>query len=91
MPDEPTRNLDVTIQAGILKLLAELQKELKVTVLYIANNLSLVSLTCNEVGLLYNGSIVEQGLVRDVIDHPLHPYTKTLLKLFPSPKQRNRW
>ena len=88
--DEPTRNLDVTIQAGILKLLAELQKELKVTVLFIANNLSLVSLTCNEVGLLYNGSIVEHGLVRDVIDNPLHPYTKTLLKPLPASEEERQ-
>lgn len=88
--DEPTRNLDVTIQAGILKLLAELQKELKVTVLFIANNLSLVSIICNQVGLLYKGGIVEEGSVRDVIGHPLHPYTKTLLKPLPEQEEEKQ-
>lgn len=85
--DEPTRNLDVTIQAGILKLLAELQKTLKVTVLFIANNLSLVSLTCRRIGLLYHGQIVEQGEVREILDHPVHPYTKTLLQPLPQTEE----
>ena len=81
--DEPTRNLDVTIQAGILKLLAELQRELKVTVLFIANNLNLIPLTCSRVGLLYQGRIVEQGTVEEVIGNPKHPYTQTLLQSLP--------
>lgn len=85
--DEPTRNLDVTIQAGILKLLAELQKTLKVTVLFIANNLSLVSLTCRRIGLLYHGQIVEQGEVREILNHPVHPYTKTLLQPLPQTEE----
>lgn len=81
--DEPTRNLDVTIQAGILKLLAELQRELKVTVLFIANNLNLITLTCSRVGLLYQGRIVEQGTVREVTGNARHPYTRTLLQSLP--------
>jgi oligopeptide/dipeptide ABC transporter ATP-binding protein len=84
--DEPTRNLDVTIQAGILKLIAELKKELKVTVLFIANNLGLVSAVCNRVGILHEGRIVETGTVKEVIKNPMHPYTVTLLKAIP----RNR-
>lgn len=54
--DEPTRNLDVTIQAGILRLIDELRKELGITVLYIANNLGLVSATCKNMGILKEGS-----------------------------------
>jgi ABC-type dipeptide/oligopeptide/nickel transport system ATPase component len=77
--DEPTRNLDVTIQAGILKLIAELQKELKITVLYITNNLGLVSAICDKVGILNKGEIVEMGTVREVLKNPQHPYTLTLL------------
>lgn len=84
--DEPTRNLDVTIQAGILKLLAELRKELKVTVLFIANNLGLVSATCDRVGILHEGRIVETGTVREVIKNPVHPYTLTLLEAIPKTK-----
>ena len=81
--DEPTRNLDVTIQAGILKLLAELQKELKVTVLFIANNVNLVTLTCDRMGLLYKGSIVEQGDVKEITAHPQDDYTKIMLQSLP--------
>ena len=84
--DEPTRNLDVTIQAGILKLIAELQKELGITVLYIANNLGLVSAFCDRVGILHKGEIVETGTVKEVLRNPVHPYTLTLLNAIP----RNR-
>ncbi|KPU42545.1 glutathione import ATP-binding protein GsiA [Oxobacter pfennigii] len=77
--DEPTRNLDVTIQASILMLLKELQEKLKVTVLFIANNLSLVSAFCDEIGILHNGKIVEQGFAGDILKAPSHEYTKTLI------------
>jgi oligopeptide/dipeptide ABC transporter ATP-binding protein len=81
--DEPTRNLDVTIQAGILKLIAELQKELGVTVLFIANNLGLVSATCEKIAILHSGRIVETGTVREVLKDPRHPYTRTLINAIP--------
>ena len=77
--DEPTRNLDVTIQAGILKLLKELQEKLKVTVLFIANNLGLVSAICDEIGILYKGKIIESGKVKEILNHPKQPYTCTLI------------
>ena len=85
--DEPTRNLDVTIQAGILKLLANLRKELHVTVLFIANNLGLVSAVCDRVGILLGGRIVETGAVREVVRQPAHPYTITLLRAIPKHKR----
>jgi len=84
--DEPTRNLDVTIQAGILKLLAELKRELQVTVLFIANNLGLVSAICDRMAVLHEGRVVETGAVREVIRDPRHPYTHVLLRAIP----RNR-
>ncbi|MDR2156984.1 MAG: ABC transporter ATP-binding protein, partial [Clostridiales Family XIII bacterium] len=77
--DEPTRNLDVTVQAGILKLLKELQQTLNVTVLFIANNLVLVSALCDRACVLKEGSIVEQGVARDILDNPQHAYTRLLL------------
>ncbi|HHX18833.1 MAG TPA: ABC transporter ATP-binding protein [Clostridiaceae bacterium] len=77
--DEPTRNLDVTIQASILQLLKELQKEFQITVLFIANNLSLVSVFCDEIGILYNGKIIEKGPVRELLDNPQDEYTKLLI------------
>ncbi|WP_018086015.1 ABC transporter ATP-binding protein [Desulfurispora thermophila] len=81
--DEPTRNLDVTIQAGILKLMAELQRELQVSVLFIANNPGLVSAVCNQVAILQQGRIVEKGTVRQVLRQPAHPYTAALLNAIP--------
>lgn len=77
--DEPTRNLDVTIQAGILKLIDELRKTFGITVLYIANNLGLVSATCERMGVLQNGVVVEQGDVEALLKNPQNSYTKILL------------
>ena len=85
--DEPTRNLDVTIQAGILKLLANLRRDLGVTVLFIANNLGLVSAVCDRVGILLDGRIVETGSVREVVRQPVHPYTTMLLRAIPKHKR----
>ncbi len=77
--DEPTRNLDVTIQAGILKLMKNLQKDLGVTLLFIANNLGIVSATCDKVAILKKGKIVESGLTREVLSAPQHEYTRLLI------------
>ena len=84
--DEPTRNLDVTIQAGILKLIAELQKEFSVAVLYISNNLGLVSAMCDQIGILRNGVIVERGNPHEIMNNPQHEYTKTLLNAITTKK-----
>ncbi len=81
--DEPTRNLDVTIQAGILKLIKNLQETLNVTVLFIANNPGLISATCDNTAILYKGVIVEQGKTKEVLRNPKHPYTFTLLNAIP--------
>jgi len=81
--DEPTRNLDVTIQAGILKLIFELKQQLNVTVLFIANNMSLVSTICDRIGILHEGRIVEMGSVEEVIKNPRHPYTHILRNAIP--------
>ncbi len=77
--DEPTRNLDVTIQAGILKLINELQKKFNITVLYIANNLGLVSTICHEVAILKDGAIVERGNAKEILVNPQSNYTKLLI------------
>jgi oligopeptide/dipeptide ABC transporter ATP-binding protein len=81
--DEPTRNLDVTVQASILQTIDRLRAELGVSLLFIANNLGLVSAMCDRVGILLKGRIVETGLVRDVVTNPLHPYTLELLRAVP--------
>ena len=77
--DEPTRNLDVTIQASILKLLKELQQKRGMTVLFIANNLSLVSAFCDRVGILYGGRIIEENETTALIRNPKQDYTRVLL------------
>ncbi len=77
--DEPTRNLDVTIQASILKLLKELQQKHGMTVLFIANNLSLVSAFCDRVGILYGGRIIEENSTAALIRNPQQEYTRVLL------------
>ncbi len=85
--DEPTRNLDVTIQAGILKLIKNLQNTLNVTVLFIANNPGLISSTCDNAAVLYKGEIIEQGLTKEVLRNPKHPYTFILLNAIPKSKK----
>ena len=86
--DEPTRNLDVTVQASVLKTIYKLRQELGVSLLFIANNISLVSTMCDRVGILSKGRIVETGLVRDVVRTPLHPYTLDLLHAVPRREER---
>lgn len=78
--DEPTRNLDVTIQASILKLLKELQAKLNITVLFIANSMSLVSAFCDRIAILHEGKIVEQGITSEVVLNPQNAYTKLLVE-----------
>jgi oligopeptide/dipeptide ABC transporter ATP-binding protein len=78
--DEPTRNLDVTIQASILVLLRELQKKHSITVLFIANNMNLVSAFCDRIAILHDNRIVEQGVTKEVIGTPQDRYTQVLLE-----------
>lgn len=85
--DEPTRNLDVTIQAGILKLIKNLQHTLNVTVLFIANNPGLISSTCDNAAVMYKGEIIEHGNTKEVLKNPKHPYTFVLLNAIPRSKK----
>lgn len=81
--DEPTTALDVTIQAQILDLLAQLRDELKVSMLFITHDLGVIVRICDSVCVLYAGSVVEQATTRDLFKHPLHPYAKGLLASIP--------
>jgi peptide/nickel transport system ATP-binding protein len=81
--DEPTTALDVTIQAQILELLAELQQRLKVAVLLISHDLGVVAQVCHRISVMYAGRIVESGAAEDVFDRPGHPYTRGLLRSTP--------
>ncbi|SEV79889.1 ABC transporter ATP-binding protein [Natrinema salifodinae] len=81
--DEPTTALDVTIQAQILDLLDDLQRETGMTILLITHNLGVVARMCDRVGVMYAGEIVERGTLADVFDDRVHPYTEGLLGSIP--------
>ena len=82
--DEPTTALDVTIQEQILKLLAELQRKFQLAMLFISHDLAVVAQVSDRVGVLYAGSLVELGGVREVYAAPAHPYTRGLLAAAPT-------
>jgi len=82
--DEPTTSLDVSIQAQVLKLLEDLIKKHKASVLVITHDLSIVAETCDRVGVMYAGDMVEIGKVDQTIYNPKHPYTVGLMKAIPS-------
>jgi len=84
--DEPTTALDVTIQAQILELLAELRKKFGLTMLFISHDLAVVSEVADRVAVMYAGNLVELGSRRDIFESPAHPYTRGLLKAVPSLK-----
>ena len=83
--DEPVSALDVSIQAQILNLLKELQKELKLTLLFVGHGLGAVNYVSDRIAVMYLGRIVEYGDARDIFVHPAHPYTQALLDAVPIP------
>jgi len=81
--DEPTTALDVTLQAQILELIKARQKELGTAVIIITHNLGVAATLCDQVMVMYAGSIVERGSVEEVLNRPAHPYTAALKKAIP--------
>ncbi len=88
--DEPTTALDVTIQAQILKLLKDLQKEYGFTIVFITHDLGVVANVADRVAVLYAGQIVELGTVEEVFYDPRHPYTWALLSSLPQLAERGQ-
>lgn len=88
--DEPTSALDVAVQAQILNRLVSLQKELGLSYLLITHNVAAVRYVADRVAVMYLGKLAELGAVRDVLEHPYHPYTKALLAALPSPDPSRR-
>ena len=81
--DEPTTGLDATVEAEVLDLVRDLRKETGTSVLFISHNLGVIRTMCDRVGVLYAGSLVEEGLTETVLSKPTHPYTVGLLRCIP--------
>lgn len=84
--DEPVSALDVSIQAQILNLLKDLQKELNLTLLFVGHGLGAVHYVSDRIAVMYLGKIVEMGEAKEIFNNPVHPYTKALLEAVPVPE-----
>lgn len=81
--DEPTTALDVTVQADILDMMKEIQKEHHMSIILITHDLGIVANFATDILVMYAGKIVERGSAYDIFYHPAHPYTKALLRAVP--------
>jgi len=88
--DEPTTALDVTIQAGILELMKDIQKKIGMAIIMITHDLGVVAQLCDEVIVMYAGSICEQGTADEIFYNPSHEYTKGLLRSIPTSKNNGQ-
>lgn len=86
--DEPTTGLDATVEAEVLDLVARLRAEADYSILFISHSLAVIARTCDRVGVLYAGELVEEGPSRSVFGNPRHPYTVGLLRCVPAYGQR---
>lgn len=88
--DEPVSALDVSIQAQILNMMRQLQKDLSLTYIFITHNLSVVNYISDDIAVMYLGRLIEKASTVDLFDKPLHPYTQALLSALPVPRLHNR-
>jgi oligopeptide/dipeptide ABC transporter ATP-binding protein len=86
--DEPTSAVDATIQVQILELLSRLRKEHSFSMLFITHSLDVVSAVCDNIAVMYAGSMVETGTVSEIFRSPKHPYTQALFSAIPRPRSR---
>jgi peptide/nickel transport system ATP-binding protein len=83
--DEPTTNLDVTIQLQILHLIKELKEKFASSVIYVTHDMGIIAEMCDRVAVMYAGNVVELGKVLEIFKNPIHPYTQGLLESIPRP------
>ena len=88
--DEPTTALDVIVQDRILRQIKEIQTDLNMSMIYITHDIAVVAEVTDRIGVMYAGKLVELGSTADVFEHPIHPYTKALLSVFPSIRGEKR-
>ncbi len=88
--DEPTSALDVSVQAQILNMLNDLQRDLNLTYMFISHDLSTIRYMCDRVNVMYLGKIVESGNKDQIFKNPLHPYTEALLSVIPVPDPEHK-
>ena len=82
--DEPTTALDVTVEAAVLDLVSEIRTEFETAIMFITHNLGVVARTCDTVGVMYAGEMVEYATVQDIFANPRHPYTQGLIRCVPN-------
>jgi peptide/nickel transport system ATP-binding protein len=86
--DEPTTGLDVTVEAEVLDLIQQLRQDFQTSILFISHNLAVVAKVCDRVGVLYGGTLVEEGPAGELFSNPRHPYTVGLLRCLPERGRR---
>ncbi len=85
LADEPVAMADVSVRALLLDLMVQLKNEFDLTYLFITHDLATAKYICDRIGILYLGKLAEVATVKEVYQHPLHPYTKALLAAVPVP------
>ena len=91
LADEPTTALDVTIQAQVLDLIADLREKYNTAMLLITHDMGVVASTCDDVAVIYAGNIIEYGSKEQIFDHPSHPYTIGLFGAIPNMNEDEEW
>lgn len=86
--DEPTTSLDATIQVQFLRLLGKLQQQTGLTLIFVTHDFGIVARMCSRVAIMYAGKIVEMAEVREMFNHPAHPYTEALMKAVPKLEEK---
>ncbi|MET3657604.1 ABC transporter ATP-binding protein [Sporosarcina psychrophila] len=89
--DEPVSALDVSVQAQVLNFMQEIQKEFKLTYLFISHDLGIIQHMCDRIGIMYKGRFVEEGTAADVYNNPQHLYTKRLIAAIPEMNPEKRF